>query len=289
MGPDSEETRLNNLAKLRDMVNNLSQLDQSLKVLLHTPQQSPRESGQNQDQSQSSACGPEDPFQPDWGDDEEEEDLEPQAPPAAPAVSEEVSRLLELMGEQQQFLQKMLDHASVRQEKEEQASMRDWLLQNIQSGGQAESLRVIASLRPNDLRDIKDLAGMTALHWAVRVSDREVVQQILNRVPDLANIPTHLQRQPPQWTPLMILADKPPAEYDNAVAMALCAAMSAEGFNVRSGTYATATHLAAARGNILLLKRILWRMNELGSRDLVVSHLKIRNQMALGCKIVEIA
>ena len=275
MAPDSEEIRLQNLEKLKDMVSSLSELDKSLRTLL-TPKQSPRE---QMAAASSEPVAADDDV--DWGDEEEEEEDVAAGPvvEGAPALSEEVARLLELMGEQQQFLQKMLDHAAERQEKEEQASTRDWLLQNIMSGGQAESLRVIASLRPNDLRDIRDLAGMTVLHWAVRVADREVVQQILSRAPDLANIPTHLQRQPPGWTPLMILADKPPKEFDNSMALALCASMSAEGLNVRSGTYATATHLAAARGNLLLLKRILWRMNELGGRDLVVAHLKMRNQM----------
>ena len=79
---------------------------------------------------------------------------------------------------------------------------------------------------------------------------------------------------------MMILADMAPAQVDLRVATALAASMTVEGFNVRSGTYATVSHLAAARANIQLLKKILWRLYELGGRKAVVTHLCMQNQMA---------
>ena len=221
---------------------------------------------------------------PDYGDQEEEEEWEPVAPADMEAASgqvtgEEVQRLVDLLGEQQEFLQKLLDEtAQQKQEADHQCKLQN-LLQHVTQNDTAESLRLIQCLRPADLRNIKDLAGMTVLHWASRTLNYEVVLAILERAPELANVPTSLHRMPPHWTQLMILADMAPAQVDLRVATALPSSMTVEGFNVRSGTYATVSHLAAARANIQLLKKILWRLYELGGRNAVVTHLCMQNQM----------
>ncbi|CAE7359433.1 unnamed protein product, partial [Symbiodinium necroappetens] len=294
MGPDSDEVRAGHLAKLREMVSTLNDLDSRIKDTLGTPQQSPRASSAASGQVPVHETYERDQI-PDWAaDDEEEEEEEELArptelpvasegdshPPAGPVASEEVTRLLDLMSEQQNFLQKLLDETAARQAEADQQRMVDSLLETIMSGDQAESLRVIATLRPQDLRDSRDLAGMTCLHHAVRVGDQQVIFQLLQKVPELANVPSSIRRNPPGWTPLMLIADKAPAETDQYVVGLLCASMTAEAFNNRSGTYATATHLAVARGNLPMVKKILWRMNDLGGRNLVVSHLKMQNQMA---------
>ena len=294
MGPDSDDVRAAHMAKLREMVSTLNALDARIKdVLGTTPQQSPRGSAAS-GQVPSSL---ERDFLPNWAADdeeeeEEEEDLErpanlPEQPSdatenqaQASVAGEEVTRLLDLMSEQQSFLQKLLDETAQRQAEADQQRMVDSLLETIMSGNQTESLRVIGTVRPQDLRDAKDLAGMTCLHHAVRVGDRDVICALLQKVPELANVATNIRRNPPGWTPLMIIADKAPADTDLYVVGLLCASMTADGFNTRSGTYATATHMAVARGNLPVVKKILWRMDEIGSKSLVVSHLKMQNQMA---------
>ena len=294
MGPDSDDVRAAHMAKLREMVSTLNALDARIKdVLGTTPQQSPRGSAAS-GQVPSSL---ERDFLPNWAADdeeeeEEEEDLErpanlPEQPSdatenqaQASVAGEEVTRLLDLMSEQQSFLQKLLDETAQRQAEADQQRMVDSLLETIMSGNQTESLRVIGTVRPQDLRDAKDLAGMTCLHHAVRVGDRDVICALLQKVPELANVATNIRRNPPGWTPLMIIADNAPADTDLYVVGLLCASMTADGFNTRSGTYATATHMAVARGNLPVVKKILWRMDEIGSKSLVVSHMKMQNQMA---------
>ena len=106
---------------------------------------------------------------PDYGDQEEEEEWEPVAPADMEAASgqvtgEEVQRLVDLLGEQQEFLQKLLDEtAQQKQEADHQCKLQN-LLQHVTQNDTAEWLRLIQCLRPADLRNIKDLAGMTVLH-----------------------------------------------------------------------------------------------------------------------------
>ena len=294
MGPDSEEVRAGNMKRLHDLVTSLGDLNAHLKAVMPSPAVTPRGSpagsrapSSEKEQGVDATAENVDvnDMPPDYGDQEEEEEWEPVAPADMEAASgqvtgEEVQRLVDLLGEQQEFLQKLLDEtAQQKQEADHQCKLQN-LLQHVTQNDTAESLRLIQCLRPADLRNIKDLAGMTVLHWASRTLNYEVVLAILERAPELANVPTSLHRMPLHWTPLMILADMAPAQVDLRVATALAASMTVEGFNVRSGTYATVSHLAAARANIQLLKKILWRLYELGGRNAVVTHLCMQNQMA---------
>lgn len=61
------------------------------------------------------------------------------------------------------------------------------------------------------------------------------------------------------------------------IAAALTARMTQSSLNARSGSWSTATHFAISHGNWPVLKRILWRLYELGGKDACVSHLAMTN------------
>ena len=285
---DSPETRESNMGKLREMISALGDLDARLKASMPSPQESPREAG-----SAGAAGGRATPVEDelnemgaDYGESDDEavdaaraeESLDQPGPQAA--SSEEMARLVELMSEQQTFLQQLLQESAEKQAETDRRRMLDSLLEQVMQEQTDSALSTISAMRPQDLSEAKDLAGMTALHWATKMGNRTVVWHLLDRAPDLANVPTSWHRQPPHWTPLMLLADLAPASVDMQVAKALAASMTVDGLNVRSGTYATATHLATARGNLALVKVILWRLEALGGKPVVTAHLKMANQMA---------
>ena len=83
----------------------------------------------------------------------------------------------------------------------------------------------------------------------------------------------------------MVLANKPPAEYDHQMSAALVSHMDMEALNVRSGTYASVSHLCVARGNVAMFKKVMYRINDLSGQRGCYSHLMLANQMdACQCK-----
>ena len=195
MGPDSEEVRAGNMKRLHDLVTSLGDLNAHLKAVMPSPAVTPRGSSagsrapsSEKEQGVDATAENVDvnDMPPDYGDQEEEdEEWEPVAPADMEAASgqvtgEEVQRLVDLLGEQQEFLQKLLDEtAQQKQEADHQCKLQN-LLQHVTQNDTAESLRLIQCLRPADLRNIKDLAGMTVLHWASRTLNYEVVLAILD-------------------------------------------------------------------------------------------------------------
>ena len=128
---------------------------------------------------------------------------------------------------------------------------------------------------------------MTALHWATRQKHVQLVWEILGLCPGLADRATRMHRNPSCWTPLMILADSMvPSGRDRdesasceeaQIAAALASHMTLTGLSVQSGTYATVTHLAAGRAKLHIIKKVLWRMNDLGGKAAVIQHLGAQN------------
>jgi hypothetical protein len=53
------------------------------------------------------------------------------------------------------------------------------------------------------------------LHHAARRCDFAVVQEVLLKVPDMANVPTRLDRSPEHWTPLQCCADTAAGNFDD--------------------------------------------------------------------------
>ena len=283
--PDSEEVREENMGKLRDMISALGDLDARLKASVQTPQESPR--GSNAGEGARAAASGEDPHNEmgaDYGESDDEAvdvtQVEECLKGPENSTSEEMARLVELMAEQQSFLQQLLQESAERQAESNRLRSLEALLEQVMQEQGDAAVATIGGMRPADLLEARDLAGMTALHWAAKLGLRPVVFRLLDKCPELANVATSWYRQPPHWTPLMIIADQPPARLDERLAHTIASSMSQEGLNVRSGTYATATHLAAARGNIALVKIILWRLNDLGGKPVGTAHLKLANQMA---------
>ena len=122
----------------------------------------------------------------------------------------------------------------------------------------------IGGLRPDALLNMSDQAGMSPLHWAVRMGSLKLVFAILAKAPQLCDKASNMGRAPPHWTPLMILADQGVGQnlHHHQMASALVHQMSVNGLQTRGGTLTTVSRLAAARGHIHLLKKVLWRLNK---------------------------
>eukprot|EP00971_Amphidinium_carterae_P093708 1854518-Amphidinium_carterae.1 len=73
---------------------------------------------------------------------------------------------------------------------------------------------------------IRDVAGMTLVHHAVRAGSYRMVWEILQKCPDLANAATHARGPPSHWTALMVLCDLPKVDERIAKALPSCAAIS---------------------------------------------------------------
>ena len=192
-----------------------------------------------------------------------------------PNTREEVRRLCQLMTEQQRHMTQLLARQT-------ESEVSDGLLGLIFNGQEAEALNMVRNLRPAALANMADPSGMNALHWAVRTASLPLVFALLEKAPQLANGTTGIGRNPPHWTPLMILADQTRSANPNHQQMtsALCSHMSLNALMTRGGTLATVSHLAAGRGNLHVLKRVLWRIFDCGGQEAVIAHLAIANSTA---------
>ena len=193
-----------------------------------------------------------------------------------PSTHEELQRLCELMAQQQAHLTQLLESRQTTGQDDRETGLLDMILRNDEAG----ALAMVRSLRSDVLASVQDLAGMTALHWAVRVGSLSLVFAILEKTPQLADRPTTVGRSPPHWTALMVMADQSYRPHHRQMAAALVSHMSQTALSVRAGTLSTVSHLAAARGHIHLLKKVLWRLNDMGGHQAVSEHLAIVNSVA---------
>ncbi|CAE7538303.1 unnamed protein product [Symbiodinium sp. CCMP2592] len=259
-------------ATLNKLMNNLKELDEKLKG-----------------DDTAAAEQEEEEDTPDWGDADDPSGVSPggaqeELPQPEPSNREEFRRLMELLEEQQRHLISLMAQREAEsqdaQARQETAGMG--LIEAIFNQEEDLALALIKSLRPGSIENMADPAGMTPLHWAVRTQSLSILWAILEKTPGLADRPTSIGRLPPHWTPLMVLADQ--GKNQNPVhvqmASALVRHMSINGLQCRGGTLATVSHLAAARGHIHILKKVLWRLNDLGQHKLVMSHLEMANSVA---------
>ena len=110
--------------------------------------------------------------------------------------SEEQTRLLALLCEQYQQLVGLLTPPRAPVENDSSSRLINHLLENEQPAASA----VISSMRPQELLQCKDAAGLTALHFAVRLKSTRLVWEILEKAPELANVPTFASRTPPRFS-----------------------------------------------------------------------------------------
>ena len=125
---------------------------------------------------------------------------------------------------------------------------------------------------------------MTLLHHAVREEHARSMFSILEKCPEMASIPTARTRNPPRWTALQILSDKAQpagqegsARFMRMASAVLVANMSASALNNRGKSWATASHMAISRGNFSIVKKILWRLVDLGGYEAAIQHVNLQN------------
>ena len=213
----------------------------------------------------------------DWGDEAEVSDRAPEKGIDGIESKEELKRLCDLLSEQQEHMKQLLARQLHAAEIQDAA---EGLLNLIFHGRHDEALVCVKGLRPDALLNMVDPAGMNALHWAVRVPSMELVFALLEKAPQLAEKATSVGRAPPHWTPMMILADQPLASnaHHRQMASILVSHMSLNALSTRGGSLGTVSHLAAARGHVHVLKRVLWRIFDCGGQAAVKAHLAIAIQ-----------
>ena len=109
-----------------------------------------------------------------------------------PTSSEELRRLCDLLQEQQLHLTRLMESRAEGEEGE-------GLLELISQGQEHDAVAIIRAMRPAALLQVSDPAGMTPLHWGVRVYSLGVVFALLDKVPEMADKPTNLGRLPPHY------------------------------------------------------------------------------------------
>ena len=197
---DSEEKRAEHFQKLQEIIVSLSELNKNFLDRDEPMQQegasgsSPSGPGQN-DQEETPDYDPDDELAPLV---EAEGQLEQFSKQSSAA---EMARLVELLSDQRAFLEKMQRESEAR----EAAEVDMKLLEDIHQGRTDMAIVKIENMLPEQLLSLGDVAGMSALHHAVRASNLRVVWALLERAPALAKSVTNLNRTPPGWSALMIL------------------------------------------------------------------------------------
>ncbi|CAE7520859.1 DNAJB13, partial [Symbiodinium sp. KB8] len=211
----------------------------------------------------------------------------------AVARNESTTReVLELLFAEQQKLNERLESLLSRQQEPERAVAdrveQAWAALRSKDASSASDF--FRELDDATVQSMRDVAGMNPLHLVARERWYGMSYTLIGRCPSLCN-EVSLQRQPPNWTPLMSLANQPKAtgaeakrEYEILVVM--LPAMTTDALMTQSGTGATCTHLAVSKGNLELVRQVLW---ELWSRDRALPrrHLELANSM--GKSAVDVA
>jgi len=280
---ESESTRQEHFSKLRVVIYNLQEVDKKLAAFNGGSKVAATQAGEEPD-------GGVDADEPDWTNDGSKEiaDLEKQL--GQPMTKEEASRLTNLLAEQTQMLEGVLSSLQADERKKTEDSAGDQALDAIVRGDADGCLEFVEKARPDQIEAVADPAGMTLLHWACRQHAVKLVFAILGKCPTLCDRPTKAGRNPPNWTPLMVLADQPVATQSRQgpdwqediskcrqIAAALVNHMTQTGLMTRGGTYSTVLHLAASRANTQLIKKVLFRMNDLGGKPAVHALLEVEN------------
>ena len=255
-----------------------------------------KEEDSKQEAAGQPAGEPEPPTEdaPDWDADEDEMEDLPQKHAAEAAQvladqlrggqAEELSRLLDLLSEKKQFLVTL----AAQTEKDDVSHK---LIGAILAGDpKNEALSIVESLRPEQLTIVRDSQGMTPLHAATRMLNVSLVHALLDKCPDMADVASRADRNPAHWTPLMTLADMGKRTHSGSgsaddrrseiIAAALVGNMTRDGLNNRAANWATVSHLATSRGHVHILKKVLYRLNELGGYNAVQDHLNLANAHA---------
>ena len=225
---------------------------------------------------------------------EEEDDEELQQTAKAVASNEATTKeVLDLLFAEQRKLNERLDLILQRQGQDEPvaevADRVEALWAALRNRNLAEVDAVMRDLPDDVLKGMRDSAGMNPLHLVARERWYGFTYTLVGRCPSLCNEVSG-QRQPPNWTALMSLANMPKApgeaKREAEVVAVLLQAMSSTAISTQSGTGATCTHLAVSKGNLELVRQVLW---ELWSRDrrLPQQHLSLPN--ATGKSAVDVA
>lgn len=229
----------------------------------------------------------------DYGADDEEDDEDLAQTAQAVARDEATTReVLELLFAEQQKLNQRLESLLSRQQEPEEAVAdrveKAWAALRSKDASAAGDL--LADLSDATLQSMRDVAGMNPLHLVARERWYGLTYTLVGRCPSLCNEVSG-QRQPPNWTPLMSLANQPKAsgaavkrEYE--VVQVLLPAMTTDALMTQSGTGASACHLGVSKGNLELVRQLLW---ELWTRNpqLPRQHLQLANSM--GKSAVDVA
>ena len=129
---------------------------------------------------------------------------------------------------------------------------------------------------------VEDEIGQTLLHWAVRAPCLRCFWACLDKCPELAERPTKLIKNPAGWTPLMMLCQTQWQDETllRKMTSGLVSHMSVDALAHRSGTFATVVHLAASFANWVVMKKVLYRVHELGGQRAVTALLAARSANA---------
>ena len=221
--PDSEETREQNFQKMREICDTLSRITAQL-----GRSTSEGEAGMTPRGEGASDMGGGDSAGEDSEMEEEAAAAEPGFQPGEDLDSflnrkglsqEEAARLFDLMLDQEKHLRSLL--ASAASASGQDAASRvptasgqdgapatgtaaasgqgDRLLELIIGQGanwEPSALQMLASMRPGVICEIRDTVGFTVLHHAVKAKSLALVFAILQKVPDLANVPSYATRTP---------------------------------------------------------------------------------------------
>jgi hypothetical protein len=232
------------------------------------------------------------PLEVDYGTDSEAEeeqggdDEKGDAAEAEPLDPEQMARLMSLVQDQKKLLEDLVNRpaASPVQEADQVATL---LLADIMDNRLEAAKGRVESMRRDQLAAVADFAGLTPLHHAVRTFDVDLVFGILSKAPSLADAVSLPNHQPGRWTALMVIAnigipkaDEQKMRQEIRITALLVSYMSREALTIRGSNYVTCLHLAASRGKLHLVKKILYRLNELGGEDAVRAFTAMENTQA---------
>ena len=216
----------------------------------------------------------------DWGGDDEV-DMAAAAAYLAQGGQTATELLQLLLAEQQKLQQKLSDFLGAGTGKSADVEVEEQAWEALRQKDSALAEKLLRTLPRAKLAAMKDTAGMTPLHLSARERWVPLTEFLVKAVPEMAS-ERSFQRQPPNWTPLMSLANTPKARSAAAddearVISLLLDNMPESAVNCQSGTGASCTHLAVAKGNTELAERVLQHLYTQGGWDATSTHLALAN------------
>ena len=181
---------------------------------------------------------------------------------------EVLSRMMKLTQEQRLQNQVLLARL---EERDTEVNYTNKVLQALLSPRPDDCLAMLASATAASVMNIKDADGATALHHAVRVGAWQVVDRLLALNSNLANCMTHMHGRPANWSPLMVLIDRSPSSLPENCHGYLLGRLihhsTAQTIAARATSGMTAVHMAASRGQIQTIKRLLYGLYAKGGEN----------------------